>query len=1729
MGRHRTTGGRPLRRLMAETLERRWMLAGNVVESEPNDDMATADVFSGSQILSGSFSTPADSDFFRTSLQHGDSMIIDPRYSDSAAGDRQPFTAFDLLNASGSVVIESTDLFQSIFVAPKSGDYFLRVHAGNRFNLPSTDYAISVTIDPFRGRDEIEPNESVSQATEVAAPTMLRGELDNSADLDVFSVQASAGQTLILDLANDPLDPPGAVPEVSLHNPDGTLVAADTNGLGLVHSVQQSGQYSLTFKTPGSATTPLPYAASLSFYADALVEPEHGDELQDHGSVWHVTEAVTTRASVLEAVGDVDVIALEGRGLETFRFDFRSNSNDHMALAGRRLTLLNGYGQLLAYADQHRFDHQLLPALSTPGRYFLLIEATSELGLGAYAVSGSTIGMFADQRDVPLFFFDFDQQLAEHRGRSFDTAFEDPQNIPFLIGGFEAIYDRHDVDVTTVLPAEGDSYISHGTGGFEGSGHSGNGQRGFRTAEGSSLADSVRGFPTGNIYHEVGHAMSLNHVRDPLQQVTWANFGKGLYPGTAFGFNIGPVATEVIYNHADQADWVLQSGAQHRHEIGDDSAVDLNRLIDEMKYEVDEHPPVEVGRQPHSIVKGDFDGNGFRDLATANSGDGTVSVLFAAPDGSFTQTAQLNVGPDATFADTLVAADFNHDGIDDLAHSRYETVGSVSIFLGSETGQFVDGGSLPAGNRPNSIRSADFNGDGNPDLAVVNYFGASVTLLIGNGDGTFTSGETLATGGRRSNGIEISDVNDDGNVDLLVSDALGAAVTVLLGRGDGTFESGKRFVVPSDSQDVVALNLNNDRFPDVASISRTTGSIDLFLADENGDLSLHESIPGSDGSFMLETGDFNGDGHDDVAVPVRDHSIVEVHLNDGEGRFSRAIQFDPGGLYEAGFLVEDADGDGADDLWIAESEGDSVRLLTSAANDPRNDRAVIHASIDAPQQVDQFLLQAEAGETFLFDIDAAEYQYPLDAGLVLKNEQGVVIAENSQAIDSGSGIASLDPSLMHHFNVSGRYTLEVFGEHQSQGKYRLKVTPQSAFDDAGPRVLRAYPEQDDVIDQTRQLIFWLNDAIDPESMTPQNIRVVGEHSGLRSGQATFDPVNKILIWTADQLLPLDEYTVSLDGLTDPLGNALDGESAGLRFPSISGDGTAGGALRYLFTIDRTDTTAANLDSVDVVETEYDTHVIHLQFNEHLDIPLTHERDAVLTYSGTDQVFGTADDYTVPLDAFYQRDYSHVESPGHLRLMSRGYLKPGSYRLSAELVDESGKPIELDETLTVQPTVTPFGVSVTDANFQPGTAHQLGSLQQIEMRFSHPVDPDTLTTDNFRIRYSLDASFFESDDQFLVESDGAIEWQPQTLTAVFRPAAPLPEGFYLVELDGDATGILDTAGEQLDGEFLDSNVAGSGDWAIYADVASGDGRPGGDYRAFFQIVDRTPGAPDLNRVVRHAPLNESTHADSLQFRLEFSEQVGQVDASDFVVVGGSTALVTNVSSVQSTGEIVFELTVSGGDLPDFDGIVGIDLSETHDIQDVLGNPLSEASPEINEKFFVDNTAPTSGPVVTDGGQHSIVRSVSVTFDSPVTIDEGAFEVQTLDGMGVSITSQIEVLPEGTRATIGFQGPLVDASGSLLDGIYRLAIRDGYVRDAAGNSFDGDFDGTPGGRYVDEFFRLFGDSDGDRDVDGQDYGRFGLSFLKSASEDGYDPRFDSDDDGDVDGQDYGRFGLNFLKRI
>jgi hypothetical protein len=167
------------------------------------------------------------------------------------------------------------------------------------------------------------------------------------------------------------------------------------------------------------------------------------------------------------------------------------------------------------------------------------------------------------------------------------------------------------------------------------------------------------------------------------------------------------------------------------------------------------------------------------------------------------------------------------------------------------------------------------------------------------------------------------------------------------------------------------------------------------------------------------------------------------------------------------------------------------------------------------------------------------------------------------------------------------------------------------------------------------------------------------------------------------------------------------------------------------------------------------------------------------------------------------------------------------------------------------------------------------------------------------------------------------------------------------------------------------------------------------------------------------------------------------------------------------------------------------------------------------------------VLNDGSaQRSMVNRITVTFDGAAVLDPGAIELRRQDGSLVGAQVSISLVGGKTVAVLTFAGPEF-VGGSLADGRYTLTVRADRVHDRWGRELDGDGDGdgSAGGDRVDAFFRLFGDSDGDHDVDQQDRELFRSALKSRAGDAGYLWYFDFDGDGDVDGYDNGQFNRRF----
>ena len=144
------------------------------------------------------------------------------------------------------------------------------------------------------------------------------------------------------------------------------------------------------------------------------------------------------------------------------------------------------------------------------------------------------------------------------------------------------------------------------------------------------------------------------------------------------------------------------------------------------------------------------------------------------------------------------------------------------------------------------------------------------------------------------------------------------------------------------------------------------------------------------------------------------------------------------------------------------------------------------------------------------------------------------------------------------------------------------------------------------------------------------------------------------------------------------------------------------------------------------------------------------------------------------------------------------------------------------------------------------------------------------------------------------------------------------------------------------------------------VTASDGN-GGSVSDEFDITvsaaaDTTP--PRVTSIVNHIPSSIETNADSLIWRVAFSEAVSNVDAADFAVTG-TIATVTAVGAVSgATG--AYDVTASGGNLASLNNIVTLYFAGGHDIEDVAGNALTNTTPTGSNfnQYEVDNMSPTA---------------------------------------------------------------------------------------------------------------------------------------------------------------------------
>jgi FG-GAP-like repeat/SprB repeat/Secretion system C-terminal sorting domain/IPT/TIG domain/PKD domain/FG-GAP repeat len=343
-----------------------------------------------------------------------------------------------------------------------------------------------------------------------------------------------------------------------------------------------------------------------------------------------------------------------------------------------------------------------------------------------------------------------------------------------------------------------------------------------------------------------------------------------------------------------------------------------------------------TGTGPFSLSIGDLDGDGKSDLALANEGSNTVSILRNTSNAgivSFASKVDFATGP---YPRSVSIGDIDGDGKPDLAVANVNGHNVSVLRNTSATGtiSFATKVDFGAGFTSHSVSIGDIDGDGKPDLAVANFSSNTVSVLRNTstvGTVSFAVKADFITGDGPTS-VSLGDIDGDGKLDLAVANNSGTqGVSVLRNTstlGNINFATKVNFSTGSYPFSVSIGDLDGDGKSDLVAINPGINSTSVFRNTSTlGVVSFASKVDFATGTYPMagSLGDIDGDGKPDLAVLQNDLSVYRNTSTIGTVNFSTKIDFISGGGYSVG--LGDLDGDGKPDLVAANYGSNTLSVL----------------------------------------------------------------------------------------------------------------------------------------------------------------------------------------------------------------------------------------------------------------------------------------------------------------------------------------------------------------------------------------------------------------------------------------------------------------------------------------------------------------------------------------------------------------------------------------------------------------------------------------------------------------------------------------------------------------------------------------------------------------------------------------------------------------------------------
>ncbi len=273
---------------------------------------------------------------------------------------------------------------------------------------------------------------------------------------------------------------------------------------------------------------------------------------------------------------------------------------------------------------------------------------------------------------------------------------------------------------------------------------------------------------------------------------------------------------------------------------------------------------------PVDVALGDTNQDGTLDLVTANSTSNDISLLVGNPNGTFRTSTDFSMGANAS-PSNVVTADLNGDGLPDLITVNQGT-GQIAIQLATAPGVYGAPTFMNVGKNPIAAAVGDLLVNGRQDIVVANQGDNTVTVLLNDGTGQNFTVSTVNVG-LTPTGVALGDFNSDGFLDIAVShngsttDATKRGVTILLNNQNGSFRRLPDIAVGTFASALAVGDFNGDGHADIAvANNQATGTVLIFSGDGKGGFTQTGTVNTIDNPTSLTVGDLNADGFPDIVV-----------------------------------------------------------------------------------------------------------------------------------------------------------------------------------------------------------------------------------------------------------------------------------------------------------------------------------------------------------------------------------------------------------------------------------------------------------------------------------------------------------------------------------------------------------------------------------------------------------------------------------------------------------------------------------------------------------------------------------------------------------------------------------------------------------------------------------------------------------------------------------------------